>query len=63
MLTYQFSRAAPSLAAVRDGGATAADVSTVVVDGTDVVTDGHHRLGDVPALLADAVGSLWSDDS
>jgi formiminoglutamate deiminase len=42
--------------------ATAADVSTVVVDGTEVVTDGHHRLGDVPALLADAVGSLWRDD-
>jgi formiminoglutamate deiminase len=42
--------------------ATAADVTTVVVDGAEVVTDGHHRLGDVAALMADAVGSLWGKD-
>lgn len=42
--------------------ATAADVTTVVVDGIEVVTDGHHRLGDVAALMADAVESLWSED-
>jgi cytosine/adenosine deaminase-related metal-dependent hydrolase len=42
--------------------ATAADVSTVVVDGIEVVTCGRHRLGDVTALLADAVGFLWSED-
>jgi formiminoglutamate deiminase len=41
--------------------ATAADVATVVVDGTEVVTDGRHRLGDVAALLSDAVDSLWTD--
>jgi formiminoglutamate deiminase len=42
--------------------ATAADVTTVVVDGIEVVTDGHHRLGDVAALMADAVDSVWSED-
>ena len=42
--------------------ATAADVAAVVVDGAEVVTDGRHRLGDVAALLADAVGSLWRED-
>ena len=42
--------------------ATAADVSTVVVDGIEVVSDGRHQLGDVAALLADAVGFLWSED-
>jgi formiminoglutamate deiminase len=42
--------------------ASAADVTTVIVDGTEVVTDGRHRLGDVAALLADAVGTLWSED-
>jgi cytosine/adenosine deaminase-related metal-dependent hydrolase len=42
--------------------ATAADVSTVVVDGVEVVSAGRHRLGDVAALLADAVGSLWGED-
>jgi hypothetical protein len=34
----------------------------VIIDGTEVVTDGRHRLGDVAALLADAVGTLWSED-
>jgi cytosine/adenosine deaminase-related metal-dependent hydrolase len=42
--------------------ATAADVTTVVVDGIEVVADGHHRLGNVAALMADAVDSLWSED-
>lgn len=40
--------------------AAAADVTTVVADGAEVVTGGRHRLGDVPALLADAIGSLWN---
>jgi len=34
----------------------------VIVDGTEVVTNGRHRLGDVGALLADAIGALWSED-
>jgi formiminoglutamate deiminase len=41
--------------------ATAADVTTVVNDGIEVVSDGHHRLGDVAALLAEAIGPLWGD--
>lgn len=39
--------------------ATAADVDTVVVDGHVVVAGGEHRLGDVAALLADAIEPLW----
>lgn len=39
--------------------ATAADVTTVVVDGNVVVADGRHRLGNVGALLAEAVEPLW----
>ena len=39
--------------------ATAADVDTVLVDGTVVVSGGRHRLGDVGALLAGAVAPLW----
>jgi formiminoglutamate deiminase len=39
--------------------ATAADVTTVVVDGRPVVTDGRHVLGDVGALLREAVDPLW----
>jgi urocanate hydratase len=31
-------------------------------DGTEVVRDGRQRLGDIGALLADAAGSLWSED-
>jgi formiminoglutamate deiminase len=38
--------------------ATAADVDTVLVDGRTVVEDGAHRLGDVGALLASAIGAL-----
>ncbi|HET8599026.1 MAG TPA: formimidoylglutamate deiminase [Segeticoccus sp.] len=41
--------------------ATAADVDTVVVDGRAVVTGGRHALGDVGALLTDAIDPLWED--
>jgi formiminoglutamate deiminase len=41
--------------------ATAADVDTVIVAGQAVVEGGHHRLGDVGGLLADAIGPLWED--
>jgi formiminoglutamate deiminase len=41
--------------------ATASDVHTVVVDGRVVVTEGRHRLGDVGALLQDAIRPLWED--
>jgi formiminoglutamate deiminase len=37
----------------------AADVTTVVVDGRVVVAEGRHVLGDVGALLRDAVEPLW----
>ncbi len=39
--------------------ATASDVRTVVRDGQVVVDDGRHRLGDVGALLRDAISPLW----
>lgn len=39
--------------------AGAADVCTVVVDGRVVVRDGHHALGDVGRLLAEAIRPLW----
>jgi formiminoglutamate deiminase len=39
--------------------ATAADVTTVVVDGDVVVENGRHRLGDVGQLLAEAIEPLW----
>ena len=38
--------------------ATAADVDTVVIDGEVVVSGGRHRLGDVGALLHNAIGVL-----
>jgi formiminoglutamate deiminase len=38
--------------------ATAADMDTVVVGGETVVSGGAHRLGDVGALLASAIGAL-----
>ena len=38
--------------------ATAADVDTVLVDGRPTVEGGVHRLGDVGALLAAAIGAL-----
>lgn len=51
--------AVPSQAAL---AATASDVTTVVADGTEIVTDGRHRLGDVAGLLAAAIVDLWRDD-
>jgi formiminoglutamate deiminase len=41
--------------------ATAADVDTVLVGGEPIVTGGRHRLGDVGALLQEAITPLWSD--
>ena len=43
--------------------AGAPDVSTVVVGGETVVSDGRHRLGDVGRLLADAIGAVTSGAS
>lgn len=39
--------------------ATAADIDTVIIDGRTVVQGGSHLLGDVPALLRDAIAPLW----
>jgi len=39
--------------------AGAADVDTVLVDGRLVVSGGRHVLGDVAALLAEAITALW----
>jgi cytosine/adenosine deaminase-related metal-dependent hydrolase len=39
--------------------AGSSDIDTVVVDGRPVVERGQHRLGDVGALLADAIAPLW----
>lgn len=41
--------------------ATAADIDSVWVDGTPVVSAGAHRLGDVARLLADAIDDLRED--
>jgi formiminoglutamate deiminase len=38
--------------------ATATDVTDVVVDGRRIVRDRQHRLGDVAALLTDAIGTV-----
>jgi len=40
--------------------ATAADVDFVLVDGAVVVDGGRHVLGDVGALLAEAIAPLWA---
>jgi formiminoglutamate deiminase len=40
--------------------ASATDVDTVLVGGVPVVTGGVHRLGDVGALLRDAIEPIWS---
>lgn len=40
--------------------ATSADVTDVAVDGTFVVQDRRHRLGDVGRLLAEAIAPLWA---
>ena len=39
--------------------AAAADVDTVLVDGTPVVCAGRHRLGDIGTLLSEAIEPLW----
>ncbi len=39
--------------------ATAADVHAVIRDGEVIVEDGHHRLGNVGRLLAEAIEPLW----
>jgi formiminoglutamate deiminase len=39
--------------------ASSSDVDTVIVDGRVVVQGGHHYLGDVGRLLADAIDPLW----
>lgn len=41
--------------------ASTADILAVVSGGQRVVTDGRHRLGDVGALLHDAITPLWED--
>lgn len=41
--------------------ATAEDVTDVVTDGVSVVVDGQHRLGDVGALLTEAISELWEE--
>lgn len=41
--------------------ATAEDITDVVADGAHVVTAGRHRLGDVGALLTEAITTLWED--
>jgi cytosine/adenosine deaminase-related metal-dependent hydrolase len=42
--------------------ATAADVGSVVVAGRSVVRGGRHILGDVGAMLTDAIASLETSD-
>ncbi len=42
--------------------ATAADVTTVVVGGETVVSEGKHRLGDVGALLREAIAAVTPAD-
>ncbi|GAB3581409.1 formimidoylglutamate deiminase [Calidifontibacter terrae] len=41
--------------------ASAADVHTLVRGGETVVSDGHHRLGDVGRLLNEAIAPLWEN--
>jgi formiminoglutamate deiminase len=40
--------------------ASAADIDTVLVDGRVIVRDGQHVLGDVAALLREAITPLWA---
>jgi formiminoglutamate deiminase len=54
--TVRTAGAAPGQAVL---AATAADVDTVLVDGSVVVSGGRHRLGDVGALLREAIEPLW----
>ena len=48
-------------AAVGDGPLGLVADAAVVVDGRVVVSDGRHVLGDVGALLTEAVTPLWED--
>ena len=41
--------------------ATAADVDTVIANGSVIVAAGQHRLGDVGRLLTEAITPLWED--
>lgn len=41
--------------------ATAGDVDTVLRDGEPIVQGGRHRLGDVGALLSEAIEPLWTN--
>jgi len=41
--------------------ATAADVRTVLRDGEIIVDEGHHGLGNVARMLADAIDPLWEN--
>jgi formiminoglutamate deiminase len=54
-------RTAGSLAAQAVHSATGADVHRVVVGGRTVVADGVHVLGDVGALLRNAIEPLWEE--
>jgi formiminoglutamate deiminase len=42
--------------------ASATDVDTVLVGGREVVSGGQHVLGDVGAMLSQAISPLWKDD-
>jgi cytosine/adenosine deaminase-related metal-dependent hydrolase len=54
-------RTAGSLAPQIVHSATSADVHEVVVGGRVIVRDGRHVLGDVGALLRNAIEPLWED--
>jgi cytosine/adenosine deaminase-related metal-dependent hydrolase len=40
--------------------AGAADVDTVIVDGRAIVRQGRHIVGDVAALLHEAITPIWT---
>jgi formiminoglutamate deiminase len=52
-------RTAGSLPAQAIMAATAIDVHTVIVGGQEIVSEGHHRLGDVAGRLGRAINPLW----
>jgi formiminoglutamate deiminase len=56
--TVRTAGSLPSQAILTAG---AADVDTVLVDGRVIVRDGKHVLGDIGALLAEAIEPLWRD--
>ncbi len=39
--------------------ATAADVRTVIVGGSEMVSDGKHQVSNVPRILREAITPLW----